>query len=104
MAKFIEIVGKLWPLLATIGFVGGIIWYFANLDGRVRALENEVHTLSVAPAIVDASRPGGPTVANPVAQACADLARKGAEDARYGDDQRIELMLLRLGCSSNSKP
>jgi hypothetical protein len=45
-----------------------------TLDGRVRTLEERVHTLTVAPVIANSAEKT--TSSNPVAQACADLARQ----------------------------
>src|SRR3954447_8910444 len=109
MTRILEFVGKIWPLLATLGLLGSIVWYFALLDGRVRDLEQRVHTLTVAPVIVAAGdnsasvtdNSQAPTVANPVARACADLALQAAGEAVKKNDaatRSIRSLMQDLGC------
>src|SRR5438270_795776 len=98
MTRFLEFIGKLWPLFATLGLLGGIVWYFANLDGRVRELEQRVHTLAIAPIIADQS----PTatsqtliepivVPNPVEAVPLEIALPGAN---FLDRQGVALESL----------
>jgi hypothetical protein len=79
--------------------LGGIVWYIAGLDGRVRRLEEQVHTLTVAPTIAGTA---GSSIPNPIAQACGDLARTAAYEASHGTthgEREAEDMLKALGCS-----
>jgi hypothetical protein len=89
--------------VSILTVLGGIMWYAANLDQRVRRLEEQVHALTVAPTIAGAS--GQPaTIPNPVAQACADLARKAADEASHGSlygEREAENMLEALGCTQS---
>jgi hypothetical protein len=107
MTRFLEFTGKLWPLFATLGLIGSVVWYFANLDGRVRELEQRVHTLTVAPVIADQSSAAAPSgqapasIINPVAQACADLATRAATQASNGSfvsESSIRTLMQELGC------
>jgi hypothetical protein len=117
---FLEFVGKLWPLYALTAAVlvgaGGIGWYSSEfslrakmleervhtMEERVHALEERVHTLTVAPAIANSAEKT--TLANPVAQACADFARRllGGDGDVFGDFNRdhIRSAMMDLGCTA----
>ena len=87
-------------LLAIGTVLGGIVWFAASMNARVSRLEEEVHTLAVAPTITNAVT--GDATANPIAQACADLARKAADEAglmgSVSAQVKSEEMLRQLGC------
>jgi hypothetical protein len=51
-----------------------LVWYVASLDGRVRSLEEKVHTLTIAPVIAGVAGKGSVTQ-NPIPQDCVELAR-----------------------------
>jgi hypothetical protein len=63
-------------------------------------LEQQIHTLTVAPAIANAAT--GAAISNPIAQACADLAREAAQNANLegspGEQMEAERLLEQLGC------
>lgn len=97
----IRTVGAIAGILTVIGTV---IWFAASLSSRVGRLEEQVHTLTVAPAIANAAT--GTTAPNPIAQACADLARTavsaaGSETIEQSVDGKMEAetMLKQLGCT-----
>ena len=70
--------------LVTIGTaLAGLTWFVASLHGRVERLEEQVRTLTVAPVIAGPAGQGA--IPNPVAQACADLARQAADLAPKGE-------------------
>jgi hypothetical protein len=71
--KALEFAGKVSAILAIIASIGSAFWYVALLEGRVRTLEERVHTLTVAPFIANSAEKT--TLVNPAAQACADLAQ-----------------------------
>jgi hypothetical protein len=96
MTDFLAWVGKLWPLLATVGLVGTVVWFAAGIEGRISKLETQVHTLTVAPALAA----NGSSVPNPVAAACAELALKVLSAGR-SDAERIRDTLQVLGCAGN---
>jgi hypothetical protein len=117
---FLQFVGKLWPLYAlTAALLGGasaIGWYSSEfslrakmleervhtMEERVHALEERVHTLTVAPAIANSAEKT--TSVNPVAQACADLARQKAvtsdADPFSPSSEQIRSAMADLGCSA----
>jgi hypothetical protein len=84
--------------------VTGLVWYIANVESRIRTLEDRVHTLAVAPAIANSAgdKPASNAQANPVAQVCADLARKAVDESSLsgsiGAKLEAEQMLKSLGC------
>jgi hypothetical protein len=95
-------------LVAIAVALGGIIWFFAGLDGRVRRLEEQVHTLTVAPTIADsqpttAGVPNSP-VQDPIADTSAKLALQATEAIRKGspmtEGQPIQELMQKLGCIS----
>jgi hypothetical protein len=89
----------------------GVIWYVAGLETRVRQLEIQVHTLTVAPII---AAPGAPiagadkpaaAVPNPVAQKCADLASDAVRYAAQPNSSAVteaENMMKTLGCGKTA--
>jgi hypothetical protein len=110
---FLEFVGKLWPLIAMIGLLGtsivGVSWYVFTLDRRIgtleeraHTLEERVHTLTVAPVIAKFGEKNSSV--NPVAQACADLARQKAvtsdTDPFSASSEQIRSAMADLGCSA----
>jgi hypothetical protein len=94
-------------LVTIIAALVGIVWYVAGLDARLRQLENQVHTLTVAPMIAASAGQAG-TVSNPIAEACADLAKKAVEAASghfigaSSAKAEAEDMMKALGCSPAS--
>jgi hypothetical protein len=102
--------GIVGALAGIVGALVGAIWFFATLEGRVRQLEAQVHTLTVAP-VIAASGSGAPgsdsskgsgTVPNPIAQACADLAGQAVAHASLHNtsaQMEAETMMKTLGCS-----
>ena len=106
MKAFLEFVGKLWPLIAMIGLLGtsivGVSWYVFTLDRRIGTLEERVHTLTVAPVIAKSGEKNSSV--NPVAQACADLARQKAvtsdTDPFSASSEQIRSAMADLGCSA----
>jgi hypothetical protein len=78
---------------------GGIIWYVASLEARVRQLETEVHTLAVAPTLAGTNASQPSSVVNPVAQACAEMARRATDDKLIVSIQQDARSIMReLGC------
>jgi len=120
LKTFLEQVSKLWPLFATLGLLGGIIWYFAVLDskvrtfeGRISAIETQLHMQAIVPFVekpemtkksTDASSLNqAETMPNPIAGACKTIADLIAEDLRAGFNLNAENkreMLRSLGCLS----
>jgi hypothetical protein len=86
----------------TVALVSAIS-YFVFLELRVRQLETQVHTITVAPSIAGAAAGSG-NVPNPMAQACADLARKAADQLASGgftSAGEIQKLLANLGCGKS---
>jgi hypothetical protein len=106
--KLSETLGSVGTLLGILIGVGGVVWYVAGLDSRVRRLEEQVHVLTVAPSIAEVARAGqreGQGVANPMAEACADIARKAADakaKANFVEGGQLDLLLDNLGCKPAS--
>lgn len=85
-----------------------LVWFAANLNGRVGRLEEQVHTLTVAPIIANPSNVGdisgsaSRTVQNPVADICAKLALQAAESIKAGHEvteaEPVQEMMRKLGC------
>jgi hypothetical protein len=80
----LEAMGKIAPTASVIAaFVGLIvaiaspIFYFGKLESRIETLETQVHILTVSPVIANSAEKT--VVANPVADTCAQLARKLAD-------------------------
>jgi hypothetical protein len=102
--RFLEIVAAVLGMVAVI-FTAA--WYVFDLDSRVRQLEKQVHTLTVAPAIANSTEKT--TLANPVAETCANLARRllnmGGSADEFGDQNRkhIQSTMAALGCSAPNK-
>lgn len=102
MKGIAEIVGALGVIITMVATA---IWQFAQLDNRVSKLEAQVQVLAVAPT---ASASGISDGANPLQQACANLADRAAQgiaDGRtltVGDP--IRDMMKDLGCSANGAP
>ncbi len=88
---------------ATIiaALVGGV-WFLAGLDSRVRRLEEQVHVITVAPTIAAAGAAARTPIGNPLADACAELARRAVTGAgpagSTGEQLEAEKMLEQLGC------
>jgi hypothetical protein len=95
--RFLEIVAA---VLGTVAVIFTAAWYVFDLDSRVRQLEKQVHTLTVAPVIAKS----GENSVNPVAQACADLARQKAvtsdADPFSPSSEQIRSAMADLGCSA----
>ena len=89
--------------VAIVTGLVGLIWYIAGLDSRLRRLEGQVHTLTVAPMIAGAT---GQSVAgpNPMAEACANLAKRTAEAINEGRGSytvsNLKDLMHNLGCGS----
>ena len=85
--------------------LAAIAWLaVATLDDRVRQLEMQVHISAVAPALAAAGQSPAP---NPVAQACADLARRAADQIKtesHAQEEEIRSLLRDLGCLTPSHP
>jgi hypothetical protein len=133
LARVGAIVGIGAGILAILGAVVGATFYFNGLDNRVKRLEEQVHTLTVAPLITQAITtapiaPASPTashegrpsndqkppppneqnvVANPVATACRNLADTLAEQIKNNEStlyiSKTEAGLQTLGCVQHSK-
>jgi hypothetical protein len=106
-SKIASVVGIVAGAVAIVVGIGGGIWHVATLDARVKQLEVQVHTLTVAPtlAATGAGSAGQPAIPNPVAQACADLARNAAQQIAAGGGGfitggEIRRMMADLGCNA----
>jgi hypothetical protein len=95
-----------------------LVWFIANLDGRVKRLEEQVHTLALAPVITDASKTATPTptrspdlpvalsgsVPNPIAETCSKLALEVTEAFKASRPstvaEPIQELMRKLGCIS----
>lgn len=94
----------------VLTLVGTVFFFVFNLYDRVVLLEQQVHTLTVAPTIAaTVGSKDGPvlqTVPNPVAQSCADLAKRAADEAGRGSvlvSQQMERMMSNLQCGQGAK-
>ena len=91
------------------GFVT-LVSFVARIDSRVNVLEQRVQTLTVAPTIastvITKDGPSIQTVPNPVAQSCADLAKRAADEAGRGSvlvAEQMERMMSNLQCGQGAK-
>jgi hypothetical protein len=84
-----------------------LVWFIANLDGRVKRLEEQIHTLTIAPTIATNGDPTKPPtspseVKNPIAETCANLAIQAAQSIKAGHDITeagpIRDLMKSLGC------
>lgn len=88
-------------IAGILTLLGGIVWFAADLNSRLVQVEERLHTLTVAPAIANAAN--GRVTGNPIAQACADLARQVTKEADGGSYSRLteaKDLIEKLGCSS----
>src|SRR5262249_28454980 len=100
-------------LLSILAIVVAVPIWLTRLDGRVQHLEEQVHTLTVAPVIAATSGQSSRVLPNPIAEACADLARQGVKPESpkirdwdvFGPTSRdeAERMMQALGCVSTQK-
>jgi hypothetical protein len=82
-----------------------LVWFIANLDGRVKRLEEQIHTLTIAPTIAtnnDPTKSSLGEVKNPIADTCANLAIQAAQSIKAGHDITeagpIKELMKSLGC------
>ena len=87
------------------GVVAAIV-FFVRLDGRVTRLEEQVHTLTLAPVLSSTGKDGEAiaprATPNPMAQACADLAKRSADEISRGFEMsadRIQKTMSDMGCT-----
>lgn len=87
---------------------GALVWFFAGLEGRVRRLEEQVHTLTVAPVIASSqptssSAPSG-SVQNPISETCAKLALQAAEALKNSrpltEAEPVQELMQKLDCTA----
>jgi hypothetical protein len=94
LGKAATVAGILAPLIA-------LMWYVFELETRIRKMEAQMQALAISPAI---SVSGGPPIANPILQACSDLARRAAAAIENGHEVSqawpIQKMVNELGCSA----
>lgn len=90
---------------AITGAIAALV-FFIRLDARVGQLEEQVHTLTLAPTLSTVSEGSGAAprraAVNPVAQACADLAKRSADEIGRGfqsSAERIQKTMSEFGCT-----
>jgi hypothetical protein len=85
--------------------VVGLVWFASSLNSRISRLEEQIHLLTVAPTIASATT--GTVTPNPIAQACADLAREAGTSIVGGHEltegRPLQDMMNKLGCSPDAK-
>ena len=88
-------------IAAVLSIVLSAAWYVYRLDERIRTLEAQMQTLVIPPLGVGAK---SSYAANPLAQACADLVTRYADQIAQGGGGyvkagEIESMINKLGCT-----
>jgi hypothetical protein len=120
MQDFWGAVAKMASLVASLGAVVGLIWYFATLDERAKKLESQLHSQAISPTIIRTGpaqdKSGSPTqsttpetsvVPNPLHQTCADLAArvtKAIEDGYPSSvAEPLQSLMTQIGCGALAK-
>jgi hypothetical protein len=99
----VSVVVGVFTILATVG--GGAVYVY-RLEERVRNLESQITILLASPAVAAKSKdpPDGKAVVapNPMADACAELARKAADAHAVLPGsltaRALEDLMQKLGC------
>ncbi len=95
-----------------------LIWFCVGIDKRISTLESQMQAVTITGALGQSSvsfaprENSGPTKpstviqVNPIAQACADLARQMAEKNKDGAISAFDpyaITMQNLGCKAQSK-
>jgi hypothetical protein len=129
MQDFWGAVAKMASLVASLGAVVGLIWYFATLDERAQNLESQLHSLAISPTIIRTgpaqdksvsptqsttpetsvvpTTPETSVVLNPLQQTCADLAARVAKAIEDGHPSSVaeplQSLMTQIGCGALAK-
>jgi hypothetical protein len=79
-------------VIALITAVTSVLWFAVSVDRRIDKLESQMQILTTAPKSAGGSAPG-----NPILEACAELARKAAQETYVSRSYTVDLM-EKLNC------